>query len=179
MLEFAETGDRIRLTPTECPTTVLRSSQVQELQLSVPGWLHGNPLHRVGCPRGRTGMSNRSCKSMDPHVRACWDPVRNIPVSDYRVGPCADGTHNPDPSAGWGDVHKADRPLWSRYMIDYCPSFPRGMLMSSIDNSVKDITTRIPQVWKQTAAELHSAGFTPLHYYLLAELLADLRSSAP
>lgn len=70
---------------------------------------------------------------------------------------------------------EADRPLWSRYMIDYCPSFPGGMLMSAIDNSVKDITTRIPQVWKQTAAELHSAGFTPLRYYLLAELLADLR----
>ncbi len=52
--------------PPEVSAVPVCCRQVQELQLSVPGWLHGNPLHRAGCPRGRTGMSKRSCKSMDP-----------------------------------------------------------------------------------------------------------------
>lgn len=47
--------------------------------------------------------------------------------------------------------------------------------MTGIENRVNHGSTQIPQVWKETAAELHSAGFTPIRYYLLAELLADLR----
>lgn len=32
---------------------------------------------------------------------------------------------------------------------------------------------RISQYWKDVAADLHDAGFTPIQYYLLANLLKD------
>lgn len=80
-----------------------------------------------------------------------------------------------DPTDGWGDVPEADRPLWSRYMIDYLPWFPGVTVMSFIAPGVVNGGTRAPRVWKDTARELHAAGFTPIQYYLLAELLKRVR----
>lgn len=80
-----------------------------------------------------------------------------------------------DPTDGWGEVPEADRPLWARYMLDYCPQFLGPTIMTLIARGVVFGGTKIPEDWKETAAELHNAGFTPLHYYLLASLLSDKR----
>ena len=47
--------------------------------------------------------------------------------------------------------------------------------MTLIADGIVNGGTRAPQVWKETAQELHSAGFTPLRYFLLAELLSGAR----
>ena len=78
---------------------------------------------------------------------------------------------NLDPADGWDDVPEADRPLWSRYMVDYMPWFPGAIIMNYIAPGVMDGGTRAPQLWKDTARALHDAGFTPADYYLLATLL--------
>lgn len=167
--------DGLLLIPPEVSPVPVSSSLVQELQLSVPGWLHGNPLHRAGCPRGRTGMSKRSCKSMDPVAQTHWDPVRNIPMSTHRGNTGTGTSDNVDPTDGWGEVPEADRPLWSRYMLDHCPAFPGATIMTFIAGSVVKGGTRVPQSWKDTAAELHTVGFSPIQYFLLAELLTSAR----
>ncbi len=81
------------------------------------------------------------------------------------------GSDDLDPTGGWGDVPKADRPLWSRYMVDHLPWFPGVTVMCFMAPGVMNGNTRAPEIWKQTAQDLHAAGFTPLSYYLLAELL--------
>lgn len=87
-------------------------------------------------------------------------------------------TDDLDPSTGWGEVPLKDRPLWSRYMVDHLPWFPGVTLMARMAPGVMNGGTRAPRVWKQTAEELHKAGFTPADYYLLAELLmsADVQA---
>lgn len=80
-----------------------------------------------------------------------------------------------DPTDGWGDVPDADRPLWSRYMVDHLPWFPGVTVMNFIAPGVMNGGTRAPAVWKETARELHAVGFTPIQYYLLAELLKKAR----
>lgn len=96
-------------------------------------------------------------------------------MSIHLVGPGDGGADDLDPTDGWGDVPEADRPLWSRYMLDHCPWFPGPTIMTLIAGGVVDGGTRAPQAWKEAAAELHSAGFTPIHYFLLAELLSGAR----
>ena len=78
---------------------------------------------------------------------------------------------NLDPADGWGDVPEADRPLWSRYMVDYMPWFPGAVIMNYIAPGVMNGGTRAPQIWKDAARALHAAGFTPADYYLLATLV--------
>lgn len=77
-----------------------------------------------------------------------------------------------DPTDGWGEVPDADRPLWSRYMVDHLPWFPGVTAMNYVAPGVTNGGTRAPKIWKDTAQGLHRAGFTPMHYYLLAELVA-------
>lgn len=84
-------------------------------------------------------------------------------------------SNNVDPGDGWGEVPEADRPLWSSYMLDHRPSLPAATIMAFIANSVVKGGTGVPQTWKDTAAELHNAGFSPIQYFLLAELLSDAR----
>ena len=60
-------------------------------------------------------------------------------------------------------------------MLDHCPAFPGATIMNFIAGSVVKGGTSVPQTWKDTAAELHSAGFSPLQYFLLAELLSSAR----
>lgn len=94
-------------------------------------------------------------------------------MSQFLVSPdSADGL---DPSDGWGEVPVEDRPLWSRYMVDHLPWFPGIAIMGLIAPGVANDHTRAPRVWRQTAQELHKAGFTPATYYLLAELLKSAR----
>lgn len=76
-----------------------------------------------------------------------------------------------DPSDGWGDVPVADRPLWSRYMVDHLPWFPGVTVMNLVVPGVMNGGTRAPRIWKDAARGLHAQGFTPLQYYLLATLL--------
>ncbi|WP_156761053.1 hypothetical protein [Microbacterium karelineae] len=76
-----------------------------------------------------------------------------------------------DPHDGWGDVPEADRPLWSRYMIDHLPWFPGAVIMAHLAPGLLNGNTHAPKTWKDTARALHAAGFTPAQYYLLAELL--------
>ncbi|MGY5764305.1 hypothetical protein ACXET9_03760 [Brachybacterium sp. DNPG3] len=83
----------------------------------------------------------------------------------------ADGVDALHPDHGWGDVPVADRPLWSRYMVDHLPWFPGAGAMSLMAPGVMNGGTRAPQAWKDAARALHAAGFTPAEYYLLAELL--------
>lgn len=78
---------------------------------------------------------------------------------------------NLDPADGWGDVPEADRPLWSRYMVDHMPWFPGAVIMNYIAPGVMNGGTRAPQIWKDTARALHAVGFTPVDYYLLATLV--------
>lgn len=75
------------------------------------------------------------------------------------------------PVEGWGDVPEADRPLWSRYMVEYLPWFPGITSMRYMAGGVMNGNTRAPKLWKETAQELHAAGFTPADYYLLSALL--------
>ncbi len=88
------------------------------------------------------------------------------------------GSDDLDQIIGWGDVPIEDRPLWSRYMVDHSPWFPGTTAMAHIAPGVINGGTRAPKVWKQTAQELHQAGFTPANYYLLAELLTSPRFQA-
>lgn len=82
------------------------------------------------------------------------------------------GAHDDlDPDDGWGDVPEADRPLWSRYMVDYMPWFPGAVIMNYVAPGVMNGGTRAPQIWKDTAHALHAVGFTPADYYLLATLV--------
>lgn len=76
-----------------------------------------------------------------------------------------------DPSDGWGDIPVADRPLWSRYMVDHLPWFPGVTIMNLMVPGVMKGGTRAPRIWKDAARGLHAQGFTPLQYYLLATLL--------
>lgn len=78
-----------------------------------------------------------------------------------------------DPSDGWGDVPQADRPLWSRYMVDHLPWFPGATIMNLMAPGVMNGGTRAPQIWKDAAQALHAIACTPLQYYVLAELLKD------
>lgn len=96
-------------------------------------------------------------------------------MSNHRNGVGANGSHHRNSSDGWGVVPENDRPLWSRYMLDYCPWFPGATIMTLISDGIINGGTRAPQVWKETAQELHSAGFTPIRYFLLAELLSGAR----
>ena len=92
-----------------------------------------------------------------------------IPMSLIVVG----SEHNDElhPDEGWGDVPVADRPLWSRYMVDHLPWFPGVTVMIHVAPGVMNGGTRAPQIWKDAARALHAAGFTPAEYYLLAELI--------
>lgn len=66
--------------------------------------------------------------------------------------------------------------MWARYMMDHLPWFPGITIMSLVGDGMAERRGAFQQ-WKDAAAELHSAGFTPIQYYLLAELLkAALRS---
>ncbi|GAA1193740.1 MULTISPECIES: hypothetical protein [Brevibacterium] len=96
-------------------------------------------------------------------------------MSKNRNGVGASTSNHRKPSDGWGAVPEDDRPLWSRYMLDYCPWFPGATVMTLIADGIVNGGTRAPQVWKETAQELHGAGFTPLRYFLLAELLSGAR----
>ena len=96
-------------------------------------------------------------------------------MSNHRNDAGANGSHHRSASDGWGGVPEADRPLWSRYMLDHCPWFPGATIMTFIADGIINGGTRAPQVWKETAQELHGAGFTPLRYFLLAELLSGAR----
>ena len=95
-------------------------------------------------------------------------PVFQIAVADG-------GVEDFETTDGWGEVPEVDRPVWSRYMLDHCPWFPGATIVSFIASGVVNGGSRVPEVWKETAAELHSGGFTPLQYYLLAQLLSDKR----
>ncbi|MBV0895154.1 hypothetical protein [Microbacterium sp. NC79] len=83
-------------------------------------------------------------------------------------GQGADELH---PVEGWGDVPVADRPLWSRYMVDHLPWFPGVTVMIHVAPGVMNGNTRAPKIWKDTARGLHAVGFTPADYYLLVELI--------
>lgn len=91
----------------------------------------------------------------------------------FPVNPDAERADGRDPAEAWGEVPEADRYAWSRYMLDYCPLFPGASIMTFIARGVVNGGDHVPQVWKETAAELHEAGFTPLYYYLLAQLLSE------
>ncbi|MGO2932498.1 hypothetical protein [Microbacterium sp.] len=93
------------------------------------------------------------------------------------VGSGAGAADDLNPAEGWGEVPEADRPLWSRYMVDHCPWFPGVTVMNFIAGGVMNGGTRAPKIWKDTAADLHRAGFTPMQYYLLAELLSGARKN--
>ncbi|MGO1266874.1 MAG: hypothetical protein ACTMIY_09615 [Microbacterium gubbeenense] len=82
-----------------------------------------------------------------------------------------EGTDELHPADGWGDVPVADRPLWSRYMVDHLPWFPGVTVMIHMAPGVMHGNTRAPQIWKDAARALDAAGFAPADYYLLAELL--------
>ncbi|MGF3054659.1 hypothetical protein ACQUSY_11980 [Microbacterium sp. YY-03] len=82
-----------------------------------------------------------------------------------------EGADELHPTDGWGDVPVADRPLWSRYMVDHLPWFPGVTVMNYVAPGVMNGNTRAPQIWKETARGLHAAGFTPADYYLLSELI--------
>ena len=98
-------------------------------------------------------------------------------MSEFLVGPGAGGVDHLDPAEGWGEVPEADWPLWSRYMADHLPWFPGVTSMVFIARGVINGGTRAPKIWKNTAADLHRAGFTPMHYFLLAEMLSDMRKN--
>lgn len=87
-----------------------------------------------------------------------------------------DGADDLHPSEGWGDVPEADRPLWSRYMVDHCPWFPGVTVMLHLVPGVMNGGTRAPKIWKDHAQALHAAGFTPAKWYLLAELITGAKS---
>ena len=86
-------------------------------------------------------------------------PVFQIAVADG-------GVEDFETTDGWGEVPEVDRPVWSRYMLDHCPWFPGATIMSFIASGVVNGGSHVPEVWRETAAELHSAGFTPIQYYL-------------
>ncbi len=96
-------------------------------------------------------------------------------MSDFPVDPAAGGIRKFAYVHGWGEVPKADRAVWSRYLVDFCPWFPGASLMTLIARGVIRGNDSIPQPWKDAAAELAGAGFTPLQYYLLAQLLSQKR----
>lgn len=109
---------------------------------------------------------------MDLLMLAWRDPVRIIPMSRYFADPGSHGADDFDPTDGWGEVPEADRPVWARYMLDHFPWFPGITIMSLVGDGMAGRRTAFQQ-WKDAAAELHSLGFTPIQYYLLAELLKD------
>lgn len=76
------------------------------------------------------------------------------------------------PTDWWGDVPDADRSMWSRYMLDYCPWFPGVTMMGLVAPGVLNGGTRAPRRWKQLAQRLVAVGFTPTDYYLLCQDLA-------
>lgn len=90
-------------------------------------------------------------------------------MSHFLAGPT--GSDDLHPARGWGDVPIADRPLWSRYMVDHTPWFPGVTVMVHIAPGVLNGNTRAPRIWKDTAQALHAAGFTPAEYYLLSEII--------
>ena len=112
----------------------------------------------------------------DGSLRSRRVPVRNNPMQFQRVTPHV--TDALDATIGWGDVPIEDRPLWSHYMIDHKPWFPGSNAMAHMAPARRKNGHRAPKDWKQTAQELHQAGFTPANYYLLAELLTSPRFQA-
>lgn len=96
-------------------------------------------------------------------------------MSDNTARPGSGGTDDRHIARKWSDVPEADRPVWARYMLDYCPWFPGATIMTLIASGVVGGGTHIPSQWQQVAVELHNAGFTPIQYFLLAELLSEAR----
>lgn len=80
--------------------------------------------------------------------------------------------HDLSPREGWGDVPVADRPTWTRYMLDYPPLFPGAFIMAMLAPGMLDGGTSALQPWKDLAQRLHAVGFTPTDYYLLCQDLA-------
>ena len=125
------------------------------------------PPPSSGVPQGKNWPDAFACRAS-----RCKPVVgfgMEIPMSVIVVGSGeTDGLH---PVDGWGDVPFFDRPLWSRYMVDHLPWFPGVTVMVMIAPGVMNGNTRAPKVWKETAQALHAAGFFPVDYYLLAELI--------
>ncbi|MGI6879724.1 hypothetical protein [Microbacterium sp. gxy059] len=86
-----------------------------------------------------------------------------------------DVPEQPDPDASWGDVPEADRPLWSRYLLDHLPRRNGPLILSYIARGIVGGGTNAPDSWRQAARDLHAVGFTPLEYYLLCEILRSTR----
>jgi len=86
----------------------------------------------------------------------------------------AGGSDDLSPTEGWGAVPEGDRPLWSRYMLDYMPWFPGVTMMTFVAPGVLNGGTGAPLRWKRLAQRLHAVGFTPTDYYLLCQDL-DVR----
>jgi len=70
---------------------------------------------------------------------------------------------------GWGDIPEQDRPLWSRYMLDYAPWFPGVAMMTFVAPGLLNGGASAPRQWKALAIRLHAVGFTPTDYYLLCQ----------
>jgi len=84
----------------------------------------------------------------------------------------ADGVDDLSPRDGWGDVPESERAAWARYMLDFTPWFPGITMMTYVAPGIVGGGTAAPRAWKQLAARLHAAGFTPTDYYLLCQDLA-------
>lgn len=108
------------------------SSSVHEWQLSVPGRLPGNPVHRPGCPRGRTG---RPARPEPATRRPLHEPLRDL----VAVGPFADVTPEQRLAAHRVAVWWACLPLWrqlawSEALLAAPPRPVSGVVMSWVGN---------------------------------------------
>lgn len=137
----------------------------RELQLSVPGRLHGNPPFERGAP-GEEPVRRDRVGQVDDATPTAFTGASCPCTKDTTMNaPTAGDPATPDES--WGDVPEADRNTWSRYFLDYLPWFPGPVVMSMLAPRVLEGGTF--KQFARPARELYEVGFTPTDYYLLCQ----------
>ncbi|GAB3653076.1 hypothetical protein GCM10027591_09800 [Zhihengliuella somnathii] len=78
------------------------------------------------------------------------------------------------PHEGWGEIPASERPLWTRYLTTHLPWFPgRTGMALTVQHLAATDGLGAPALWKRHARDLHAAGFNPLQFYVLAQVVRE------
>lgn len=144
----------------------IASPQVHELQLSVPGRLHGNPVHR-GVPQGKNRpAASVSGKAMEVQASA----IRRFAMSSDR----AQRAFRKIADRTWRSIPPERRWAWTRAQIDFPPIWWGVMPMIGASQAVRSGSCTNVTEWAEVAHEFEALGFTPDDYYLLRLCIRQL-----
>ncbi|MBG6084456.1 hypothetical protein [Zhihengliuella flava] len=74
----------------------------------------------------------------------------------------------------WGEIAESERPLWVRYFSAHPPSPQNCGAATPTARGVDPTSGRaVPSSWARNARQLSAAGFTPLQFYVLAQVIAE------